>query len=143
MKYAVHIIIGLWLALLALSAITGCKTKTAITEVIHDTLIVAHSDTLYKVRTDTRTDTMRIETERTIVLTEKGDTMRMVVYRDRWRDKVVTKTDTIYRILADSLKSSVNKDMAKEIIRPSFWSRWGVFLFVVVGCSIVALFIRK
>lgn len=143
MKYAVHIIIGLWLALLAMSVIIGCKTKTTITEVIRDTLMVAHTDTLYKVRTDTRTDTMRIETERTIVLTEKGDTMRMVVYRDRWRDKVVTKTDTIYRVLADSLKSSVNKDMAKEVIRPSFWSRWGVFLFILVGCSIVALFIRR
>lgn len=143
MKYAVHIIIGLWLALLALSVITGCKTKTTIVDVVHDTLVVTHSDTLYKVRTDTRTDTMRIETERTIVLTEKGDTMRMVVYRDRWRDKVVTKTDTIYRILADSLKSSVSKDMAKEVIQPSFWSRWGVFLFILVGCSIVALFIRK
>lgn len=143
MKYAVQIIIGLWLTLLALSAITGCKTKTTIVDVVHDTLVVTHSDTLYKVRTDTRTDTMRIETERTIVLTEKGDTMRMIVYRDRWRDKVVTKTDTIYRILADSLKSSVNKDMAKEAIRPSFWSRCGVFLFVVVGCSVVALFIRK
>ena len=137
-------ILGAWLTFLLIMVLTGCKTKSVTEYVaVHDTLRVSKTDTFYKVRTDLRTDTLRIETERTVTLSPHGDTIRVAIYRDRWRDRVQTKTDTIRTVKTDTIYKVAERDHTKQTAKqPSWWQRWGVFLAVMAVCLVITLTIK-
>lgn len=133
-------ILGAWLTFLAISMLAGCKTKSVV-EVMqtHDTLRIYHTDTLYKVRTDLRTDTLRIETERVLTLSDKGDTIRVAIYRDRWRDRIVHQTDTVREVKTDTAYRAVAASEDKEIVRQTAWWEKVGFLAIVTLLAAVAV----
>ena len=133
-----------WLTFLLIMALAGCRTKTVAEHVVtHDTLSVSKTDTIYKVRTEQSHDTLRIETERTVTLSPHGDTIRVAIYRDRWRDRVQTKTDTIRTVKTDTIYKVAERDHDKQTAKqPSWWQRWGVFLAVMAVCLVLNLAIK-
>ena len=112
-------ILGVWLLSLAIMMlVSGCRTKTVTEYVsVHDTLRVTQTDTLVKVRTEFSHDTLRIETERIITITEKGETLKVVEWRDRWRDRVVQLTDTIREKATDTVYVSKDSDHDKVTVK--------------------------
>lgn len=109
-KIPLYIIGGLVLFLL-LNMLVGCKTKTVTEYVaVHDTTLVSKTDTLVKVKTEFSHDTLRVETEKIITITEKGETLKVVEWRDRWRDRYVTLTDTMVKSKTDTVYISKDKD---------------------------------
>lgn len=115
-------ILGLLTAFLFINMLTGCRTKT-VTEYIsaHDTLRIAKTDTLVKVRTEHAHDTLRIETERVITVTKEGDTLKVVEWRDRWRDRVVHETDTLRETKHDTIYVSKDAEHEKVIEKKTSW----------------------
>ena len=112
-------IVGLIVLFLLVNMLVGCKTK-AVTEyvAVHDTLRISKTDTLYKVKTEISHDTLRIEVEKIVTVNEGGDTIKLEIYKDRWRDRWNVKTDTlIYRVV----DSEHEKTTVKQ---PSWWERW-------------------
>lgn len=120
-------ILAIWiLSIGIMMLVSGCATKTVVEYIeTHDTLRVSKTDTLYKVKTEYSHDTLRIETERVITVSVNGDTLKVVEWRDRWRDRFVavhdtlkqTKTDTVYISKTDEHQQVIEK-------KPSWWSVW-------------------
>lgn len=145
MKNWIYWILGAWLSFLAISMLTGCKTKSVVevTEV-HDTLRVTKTDTLYKVRTEKRTDTLRIETERVLTLSDKGDTIRVAIYRDRWRDRIVHQTDTLREVKTDTVYRAVAASEDKEVVRQAaWWEKVGFLAIVTLLAAVAVIGIKK
>ena len=132
-------ILGAWIAICGLIALTGCRTKSVVeVRETHDTLRVLGRDTVTRIVTHWQTDTLRMETERTVTLSEKGDTVRVAVYRDRWRDRIVTRTDTLEKTHTDTIYrvAVAEKDKA-TVVKPTWWESWGVWIAII---SAIALF---
>lgn len=107
------IIISALLTYLLVGMLSSCRTKS-ITEyvAVHDTTYSVARDTVTKIKTDYSHDTLRIETERVIKVNEKGDTVFVALYKDRWRDQIVTKTDTMLNVRIDTIY--VSKDVSHD-----------------------------
>lgn len=104
-------IIGAFVLFLLAMALAGCRTKTVTEYVaVHDTTLVSKTDTMVKVKTEFSHDTLRVETEKIITITEKGETLKVVEWRDRWRDRYVTLTDTMVKSKTDTVYISKDKD---------------------------------
>lgn len=97
-------ILSAWILSLAVLMLTGCKTKTLVEYIEkHDTLRISKTDTLVKVKTEFSHDTLRIEVEKIVTINEGGDTIRLEVYKDRWRDRWNIKTDTLEKVKTDTV----------------------------------------
>ena len=137
-------ILAAWITVLALSMLTGCKTKSVTEYVaVHDTTYSVTRDTVTKIKTEYSHDTLRIEVEKIVTLNEGGDTIRVALYRDRWRDRIVRQTDTVRVAKTDTIyKVAVQKHDKEVVKQPSFWQRWGVFLAVFAVCIVLTLSIK-
>ena len=129
-------ILGVWLLSLAVLMLTGCKTKT-VTEYIsvHDTLRIHQTDTCYKVKTEYSHDTLRIEVEKIVTVNQGGDTIKLEIYKDRWRDRWNVKTDTVLKHTTDTIYRVVDSDHDKTTIKgPSWWDRhkWKLAAFALI-----------
>lgn len=128
--------IVVWLLILLAWVMMGgcCGTKKVIET--HDTLVVNHTDTLQQYIIRYKTDTLRMETERVVTLRETGETIRVNVYRDRWR--VDLRHDTIYKYVskADTTKvTSTDKVVKKKSNTNTF------FMAIVIFCLLVIFII--
>ena len=134
--------VGVWLAILLCFLLMGCRTKNVTEYVaVHDTLLMHKTDTmtLYKVK-ETH-DTLRQEVERVVTLRESGDTLRVAVYRDRWRTIYRTDTTDTYRAKYDSLKAVVDRSRDKTTVKERpWWERWGWKTGVAVVVGTLLLF---
>lgn len=106
--------------------VSGCATKTVVEYIeTHDTLRVSKTDTLYKVKTEYSHDTLRIEVEKIVTLNQGGDTIKMEIYKDRWRDRYVAVHDTLRQIKTDTVYISKTDEHQQVITKqPSWWSVW-------------------
>ena len=120
------IIISALLIYLFIGMLTSCRTKT-VTEYIsvHDTLRITKTDTCVKVRTEVSHDTLRIEVEKIVTVNEGGDTIKLEIYKDRWRDRWNVKTDTLIKHTTDTIYRVAESDHDKVITRgATWWERW-------------------
>lgn len=120
-------ILCIWLLSLAIMMlVSGCKTKTVTEYVaVHDTLLSVSHDTLVKVKTEYSHDTLRIEVEKIVTINEGGDTIRVAVFRDRWRDRIVNKTDTVLKHTTDTIYRVVESEREKTTVKgETWWERW-------------------
>lgn len=107
-------VLALWLASLAVMMLSGCKTheKTMQRVEVHDTIVKVKTDTAHVFHTRTNTDTLRLTERVEVTRNIKGDTIRMITYCDRWRDRVRVDTLIIYKAMTDSV--AVTKDNASH-----------------------------
>lgn len=59
----------------------GCRS---VAPIVTDTRFVEYHDTIREIRHDS------------VWVMERGDTIRVEVYKTRWREKIIMKTDTAY-----------------------------------------------
>ena len=133
---------GMMILILPAIMLTGCRTKTVTeTFAVHDTLCLRHADTVRMVSHERSADTLRIETERVVTLSPHGDTIRVAVYRDRWRDRVLTKTDTVRELTTDTIYKVSEQWREKTTVKEqSWWQRWaGAAAVVAVIAVLIAL----
>ena len=110
-------IIAAFVLFLLINVLAGCKTKSVTEYVaVHDTTLISKTDTCYKVKTEYSHDTLRVETERVITITKEGDTLKVVEWRDRWRDRVVHSTDTVREKSTDTIYISKDTEHDKETV---------------------------
>lgn len=129
-----YIILALWFAFLLIMFMTGCRTKTV---TVHDTVSVVQHDTLTKYAVKERTDTLKLIETNTITVNQEGDTVRVVVYRDRWRDRVQHDTITVYRVAADAVVHEAQRtERALDWRKAVFFAFCGVFLSWVVNYTV-------
>ena len=133
-----------WGALLLAFCLMGCRTKRVVEFVEkHDTLRTVQTDTVTVYRGKTVHDTLRMTDITTITVTEKGETL----YIDRWRDRwqVVERHDTVdrYRAKYDSLLAVVNKTKEKKVVKtPWFWD-WGWKVIAVIAALAATVAIAR
>lgn len=117
--------IALFICLLVLS--TGCSRKVYVP--VEST--VSRTDTIYsaKVRVDS------VIMRDSVAVFQKGDTVTITKYRDRYRVKELT--DTVYQSAIDSVKVSVPYPVERELSR---WERTKMdFGGMAIGALVIAL----
>lgn len=117
--------IALFICLLVLA--TGCTRKVY----IPIESVVSRTDTVYsaKVRVDS------VIMRDSVAVFQKGDTVLITKYRDRYRVKELT--DTVYQSAIDSVKISVPYPVERELSR---WERTKMdFGGMAIGALVIAL----
>lgn len=117
--------IALFICLLVLA--TGCTRKVYVP--VEST--VSRTDTIYsaKVRVDS------VIMRDSVAVFQKGDTVLITKYRDRYRVKELT--DTVYQSAIDSVKISVPYPVERELSR---WERTKMdFGGMAIGALVIAL----
>lgn len=117
--------IALFICLLVLA--TGCTRKVYVP--VEST--VSRTDTVYsaKVRVDS------VIMRDSVAVFQKGDTVLITKYRDRYRVKELT--DTVYQSAIDSVKVSVPYPVERELSR---WERTKMdFGGMAIGALVIAL----
>ena len=117
--------IALLICLLVLA--TGCSRKVYVPV----ESVVSRTDTIYsaKVRVDS------VIMRDSVAVFQKGDTVMITKYRDRYRVKELT--DTVYQSAIDSVKVSVPYPVERELSR---WERTKMdFGGMAIGALVIAL----
>lgn len=117
--------IALFICLLVLA--TGCSRKVYVPV----ESAVSRTDTIYsaKVRVDS------VIMRDSVAVFQKGDTVMITKYRDRYRVKELT--DTVYQSAIDSVKVSVPYPVERELSR---WERTKMdFGGMAIGALVIAL----
>lgn len=117
--------IALFICLLVLA--TGCSRKVYVPV----ESAVSRTDTIYsaKVRVDS------VIMRDSVAVFQKGDTVLITKYRDRYRVKELT--DTVYQSAIDSVKISVPYPVERELSR---WERTKMdFGGMAIGALVIAL----
>lgn len=117
--------IALFICLLVLA--TGCSRKVYVPV----ESVVSRTDTIYsaKVRVDS------VIMRDSVAVFQKGDTVLITKYRDRYRVKELT--DTVYQSAIDSVKVSVPYPVERELSR---WERTKMdFGGMAIGALVIAL----
>lgn len=117
--------IALFICLLVLAS--GCSRKVYVPV----ESVVSRTDTIYsaKVRVDS------VIMRDSVAVFQKGDTVTITKYRDRYRVKELT--DTVYQSAIDSVKISVPYPVERELSR---WERTKMdFGGMAIGALVIAL----
>lgn len=117
--------IVLFICLLVLA--TGCARKVYVP--VESTL--SRTDTIYSAKVHVDSVIMRDS----VAVFQKGDTVLITKYRDRYRVKELT--DTVYQSAIDSVKISVPYPVERELSR---WERTKMdFGGMAIGALVIAL----
>lgn len=135
-----------WGALLIAFCLMGCRAKSVVEFIeVHDTLRTHSVDTFTIVKSKEVHDTLRLEVEKVVTLKESGETLRVAVYRDRWRSVIQHDTIDRYKAKYDSLLAVSNQTHEKEVVKQaSWWQRlgWKILGAVLFAGIILAIIIR-
>ena len=105
----------------------GCKTihDSELIE-IHDTVTVYHGDTLIQYVYKNIGDTVKQIIEKTIIINEKGDTVKQNTTNNYYHNHYESDSVNIYKALLDSIKQSLNTNHEKEkvIEKKDWWTEW-------------------
>lgn len=133
-------IIGAFVLFLLVTALTGCRTKSVTEYVaVHDTTYSVTRDTVTKIKTEYSHDTLRIEVEKIVTLNEGGDTIRVAVYRDRWRDRIVRQTDTVRVAKTDTIYRAQAQKEKQTVVKGATWWEKAKFAAIIALCCVVLI----
>ena len=141
--------VGWLLAAVFLAAMCSCGTKKAVTETIyvHDTLRIAHSDTITVERWNYRHDTLRIESERIVTLLQPDKSLPAETIRvetNNWHYQHEVVKDSASKVVAkvDSILRALDRQREKTTVKtkpPIAMWEYGLFLLIVGGVCVAAL----
>ena len=84
---------------------------------VSDSLVKAHSDTLYVVKVDTLKKTVvrqdSVVSRDSVYVREKGDSV--YVYKEKWRERLVIMRDTLYKSRTDTVLKIVRDTVYKAV----------------------------
>lgn len=112
-------ILAIWLASIAvMMLVSGCKTIRKVERVeIHDTLISIKRDTAHVYHVSNNTDTIRLTERIEVTKNVQGDTVKLITYCDRWRDRMKIDTLIVYRERTDTAATSKHDTSHTEITK--------------------------
>ena len=126
-RIAMYMLVMIVSGLLLLFFVCSCKT----TEYVE--MPVVHTEYIYK---ESR-DTSYLRDSVYIKEVQKGDTVRITEYRDRYRFRYITTTDTIVRV------DSVAVPYPVEVVKVDHQQTWLQETLMIIGiCFIIGLVIR-
>lgn len=126
-RMAMYVLVMIVSALLLLFFVCSCKT----TEYVE--VPVVHTEYVYK----ESKDTAYVRDSVYIKEVQKGDTIRITEYRDRYRFRYITTTDTIVRV------DSVAVPYPVEVVKVDHKQTWLQKTFMIIGiCFILGFIIR-
>lgn len=98
--------------------VSGCKTVSKVERVeVHDTLISIKRDTAHIYHVSTNTDTIRLTERIEVTKNVQGDTVKMITYCDRWRDRLKIDTLIVYRERTDTAATSKHDTSHTQITK--------------------------
>ena len=135
-----------FVAIIVLSLLFGCKTKTVVetfTEYVHDTVTSIKTDTVKEVRVQIVRDTTILKEIHTYTLNNVGDTIREIHhYHERDRLMVVDSTYR-YRATVDSLQKALTEEKAKvKISVKDHIPKW-VWIVLIANLYLLFLFFGR
>ena len=113
--------------LMLLFFISSCKT----TEYVE--VPVVHTEYVYK----ESKDTAYVRDSVYIKEVQKGDTIRITEYRDRYRFRYITLTDTIIRL------DSISVPYPVEVVKVDHKQTWLQKTFMIIGICFILFFVIK
>lgn len=125
------------LLLCVVLSFVGCKTihDSELIE-IHDTVTVYHGDTLVQYVYKNIGDTVKQIIEKTIIINEKGDTVKQNTTNNYYHNHYESDSVNIYKALLDSIKQSLNTNHEKEkVIEKKDWLsiwKWKLIAFTLL-----------
>lgn len=126
-RMAMYLFVMVVSALMLLFFVCSCKT----TEYVE--VPVVHTEYVYK----ESKDTAYVRDSVYIKEVQKGDTIRITEYRDRYRFRYITTTDTIVRV------DSVAVPYPVEVVKVDHKQTWLQKTFMIIGiCFILGFIIR-
>lgn len=120
----------------------GCKTiKDSEIIEIHDTVTVYRGDTLIQYVYKNIGDTVNQIIEKTIIINEKGDTVKQNTTNNYIHNHYESDSVNIYKALLDSIKQSLNQNHEKEkVIEKKDWLaewKWKLIAFALLVAVIL------
>lgn len=94
----------------------GCRS---VAPIVTDTRFVEYHDTIREIRHDS------------VWVMERGDTIRVEVYKTRWRDRIIQKTDTAYVYRVEKGEPFI-PSWGKRLIGSAVVA-WVVIVLIVLG----------
>ena len=126
-RMAMYVLVMIVSGLLLLFLVCSCKT----TEYVE--VPVVHTEYVYK----ESKDTAYVRDSVYIKEVQKGDTIRITEYRDRYRFRYITTTDTIVRV------DSVAVPYPMEVVKVDHQQTWLQKTFMIIGiCFMLGFIIR-
>lgn len=117
------------------------------TVIIHDTLRIAHSDTITVERWNYRHDTLRIESERIVTLLQPDKSLPAETIRvetNNWHYQHEVVKDSASKVVArvDSILRALDKQRERTTVKtkpPIAAWEYGLFLLIVGGACVLVL----
>lgn len=105
------------MALMGLTLLVSCTTKEIVTKetsYVHDTVEVYRADTLWEYKFITQKDTVKQESVHTVVLNERGDTIKDI-HNHYYTEKIIIVDSTYkYESERDSLRNALDQAHERE-----------------------------
>lgn len=139
----------MWAAVTLLAVVCcSCSTKKSVTEtvIIHDTLRIAHSDTVTVERWNYRHDTLRIESERVVTLLQPdkslpAETIRVETNNWHWQHEVVKDSASKVVARVDSILRALDRQREKTTVKTkppiAMWEYVVVVAIILAACIAV------
>ena len=119
-----------------LAVLTSCTTtkSTTETEVVRDTLIINHHDTVLETRVLTLHDTLHQRETHTVTLSSTGDTIREVHHHYDYARIYTTDSTYRYKAEMDSMQRLLDKQHDKTTVKEQGGGvkRWEIALYVAI-----------
>ena len=136
-----------WVAIMVLAVLCSCGTKKTVTETvyIHDTLRIAHSDTVTVERWNWRHDTVRVESERIVTLLQPdkslpAETIRVETNNIHWQKEVVRDSASKVVARVDSILRALDRQREKTTVKKKPWIQpMHAFLLFLIVCGVGCL----
>ena len=118
------------MALMGLTLLVSCTTKEIVTKEtswVHDTVEVHRADTLWEYKFITQRDTVRQESVHTVVLNDRGDTIREIHHYHDTEKIVIVDSTYKYKAERDSLRKALETKEKENRKERKMLSWWDVF----------------
>lgn len=138
------------MALMGLTLLVSCTAKEIITEetsYVHDTVEVYRADTLWEYKFINQCDTVKQETVHTVVLNERGDTIKEIHHYHDTEKIIIVDSTYKYKSERDSLRNALDKAREREKTtkekRGRTWADTISAMVVMLAAVVFMLFIAR
>lgn len=139
-----------WVAITLIAVLCcSCTTKKMVTETIyvHDTLRIAHSDTITLEKWNYRHDTLRIESERIVTLLQPdksvpAETIRVETNNWHYQHEVVKDSASKVVARVDSILRALDKQRERQEVKvkpPIAALEYIIFVAIILGACLIVL----
>ena len=132
------------MALMGLTLLVSCTTKEIVTKetsYVHDTVEVYRADTLWEYKFIKQCDTVKHESVHTVVLNDRGDTIREIHNHYNTEKTIIVDSTYRYEVERDSLRKALDKAHEREKTKEKRGRTWAdTISAMVVMLACVAFF---